>query len=97
MTKRSPSTRQVNLMLTASQEEVVRLMVRRLREGGVEFEARVHDFLSEAPVPRYMHIDELDRRFGSIERRFSTIERRLLKLERPAAGDRSPSRGKDAG
>jgi hypothetical protein len=72
--KRSPGTRQVNLALTPSQEELVRLLVLRLREGGLEFEQRVRDFVEEAPVPRYMHVDELDRRFGALERRILDLE-----------------------
>jgi hypothetical protein len=75
--KRSPGTRQVNLALTASQEELVRLLVLRLREGGLEFEQRVREFVQEAPVPRYMHIDELDRRFGALERRILHLEETL--------------------
>ena len=74
MNPEPPGTRQVNLKLTLAQEEIVRLVVQRLREGGLEFEARMRQFVSEPPIPRYMHIDELDRRFGE-------IERRLLKLE----------------
>jgi hypothetical protein len=70
-------TRQVNLKLTPSQEEVVRLLVKRLRETGFEFEARVRTFLSEPPMPRYMHINELDRRFGEIERRLLHLEMEL--------------------
>jgi hypothetical protein len=77
MTKPSPGTRQVNLMLTSAQEKLVRLMVQRLREGGVEYEERVRLFVSEAPVPRYLHVDELDRRFGAIDRRFEALERQL--------------------
>ena len=77
-------TRQVNLMLTPAQEELVRQLVQRLREGGVEYEARVRDFISDAPEPRYMHVDDLDRRFGAIERRFDFIERALKNLEREA-------------
>lgn len=71
---RTAGTRQVNLALTPSQEEIVRLLVVRLREGGVEYEARLHSFLEEPPVPRYMHVDELDRRFGAIERRLLALE-----------------------
>lgn len=73
-------TRQVNLMLTPVQEELVRQLVQRLREGGVEYEIRVRDFVSDAPEPRYMHVDDLDRRFGAIERRFDAIERALKSL-----------------
>lgn len=75
--KRQPATRQVNLALTHTQEEIVRLLVTRLREGGVEYEERLRNFVEEPPVPRYMHIDDLDRRFGAIERRLMTIEERL--------------------
>lgn len=78
--KRPSATRQVNLALTAVQEELVRLLVLRLREGGVEFEERVRSFVQDPPVPRYMHVDELDRRFGA-------IERRLLLLEQTRAGN----------
>lgn len=74
MSSQPPGTRQVNLKLTFAQEEIVRLVVQRLREGGVEFEARMRQFVSEPPVPRYMHIDELDRRFGEIERRLLRVE-----------------------
>lgn len=81
MTTRSHGTRQVNLKLTASQEEIVRLVVQRLREGGPEFEARVRWFFSEAPAPHYMHVDELDRRFGE-------IDRRLVRLETAIAAER---------
>ncbi len=70
-------TRQVNLALTATQEELVRLLVLRLRGGGVEYEARVREFVQEQPVPRYMHVDELDRRFGAIERRLLVLEELL--------------------
>jgi hypothetical protein len=77
MNTRPPGTRQVNLKLTIPQEEIVRLVVQRLREGGLEFEARMRQFVSEPPVPRYMHIDELDRRFGEIERRLLRLERRF--------------------
>jgi hypothetical protein len=75
--RRSPGTRQVNLALTATQEELVRLLVLRLREGGLEFERRVREFVQEAPVPRYMHVDELDRRFGALERRILALEQAL--------------------
>lgn len=75
--RRSPGTRQVNLALTAAQEELVRLLVLRLREGGLEFERRVREFVQEAPVPRYMHVDELDRRFGALERRILALEQAL--------------------
>ncbi len=85
MTTRSHGTRQVNLKLTTSQEEIVRLVVQRLREGGLEFEARVRWFFSEAPMPHYMHVDELDRRFGE-------IERRLLRLETGIGPERNSSR-----
>ena len=74
-------TRQVNLMLTPAQEELVRQLVQRLREGGVEYETRVRDFVSDAPKPRYMHVDDLDRRFGAIERRFDVLERALKSLK----------------
>jgi hypothetical protein len=85
------STRQVNLMLTPAQEELVRQLVQRLREGGVEYETRVRDFVSDAPEPRYMHVDDLDRRFGAIERRFDAVERALKNLERKAS--KEPSEG----
>ena len=75
--RRSPGTRQVNLALTATQEELVRLLVLRLREGGLEFERRVREFVQEAPVPRYMHVDELERRFGALERRILALEQAL--------------------
>ncbi len=88
MTTRSHGTRQVNLKLTASQEEIVRLVVQRLREGGPEFEARVRWFFSEAPAPHYMHVDELDRRFGE-------IDRRLVRLEAEAEAIRHASLGAD--
>jgi hypothetical protein len=71
----------VNLALTATQEELARLLVLRLREGGVEYEARAREFLEDPPVPRYMHVDELDRRFGAIERRLVALEH--------AVGDKS--------
>lgn len=88
MAPRSSRTRQVNLTLTATQEKIVRLMVQRLREGGVEFEARAHAFVSEAPLPRYMHVDELDRRFGGIERRLLQLEQALLtSADDPDAGE----------
>jgi hypothetical protein len=77
MTTRPSGTRQVNLKLTIPQEEIVRLVVQRLREGGLEFEARMRQFVSEPPIPRYMHIDELDRRFGEIERRLGRLEKAL--------------------
>ncbi|HRY25030.1 MAG TPA: hypothetical protein P5558_11750 [Geminicoccaceae bacterium] len=67
----------MNLALTATQEELVRLLVLRLREGGLEFERRVREFVQEAPVPRYMHVDELDRRFGALERRILALEQAL--------------------
>lgn len=82
--KRQPGTRQVNLALTRTQEEIVRLLVTRLREGGVEYEERLHSFVAQPPVPRYMHIDDLDRRFGSIERRLMTIEEQLQRQTAPA-------------
>lgn len=82
--RRSPGTRQVNLALTATQEELVRLLVLRLREGGLEFERRVREFVQEAPVPRYMHVDELDRRFGALERRILALEQAVRE---PAEGD----------
>ncbi|MEZ5863165.1 MAG: hypothetical protein R3D25_03495 [Geminicoccaceae bacterium] len=63
--------------MTAPQEELVRLLVLRLREGGLEFERRVREFVQEAPVPRYMHVDELDRRFGALERRILVLEQAL--------------------
>jgi hypothetical protein len=75
--RRSPGTRQVNLALTPAQEELVRLLVLRLREGGFEFEWRVREFVQESPVPRYMHVDELDRRFGALERRLLVLEQAL--------------------
>ena len=75
--RRSVGTRQVNLALTPSQEEIVRLLVLRLREGGVEYEARLREFVQEPPAPRYMHVDELDRRFGAIERRLLALEAAL--------------------
>lgn len=78
MPPRSSRTRQVNLTLTSPQETLVRLLVQRLREGGVEFEARTQEFLAEEPLPRYMHVDELDRRFGAIERRLIQLEQALL-------------------
>ncbi len=74
---RSAATRQVNLALTPAQEELVRLLVLRLREGGLEFEQRVREFVQETPVPRYMHVDELDRRFGALERRILALEQAL--------------------
>ena len=78
MTTRSSTTRQVNLTLTASQEQIVRLLVRRLREGGLEYEARVRSFVTEPPIPKYMHIADLDRRFGAIERRLIQLEQSLF-------------------
>jgi hypothetical protein len=72
--KKNQGTRQVNLALTAAQEDIVRLLVTRLREGGVEYEERLRSFVEEPPVPRYMHIDDLDRRFGAIERRLEALE-----------------------
>jgi hypothetical protein len=75
---RRSGTRQVNLALTAAQEEIVRLLVLRLREGGVEYEERVRGFIQEAPEPQYMHVDELDRRFGAIERRLLALEARPM-------------------
>lgn len=92
MPVRSSGTRQVNLTLTASQEEIVRRLVQRLREGGLEYEARVRWFISEAPLPRYMHVDELDRRFGAIERRLSRLEEALP----AAAGDLDETDGRAA-
>lgn len=78
ITKRQTrDTRQVNLALTVTQEQIVRLLVLRLREGGVEYEARVRSFLEDSPVPRYMHVDELDRRFGAIDRRLQVLEEAL--------------------
>jgi hypothetical protein len=86
MSPRPPGTRQVNLKLTVSQEEIVRLVVQRLREGGLEFEARMRQFVSGPPIPRYMHIDELDRRFGEIERRMLRLEKSVTgETERPDA------------
>ena len=82
--KRQPGTRQVNLALTHTQEEIVRLLVTRLREGGVEYEERLRNFVEQPPVPRYMHIDDLDRRFGAIERRLMTIEEQLPRETAPA-------------
>jgi hypothetical protein len=84
--RRSPGTRQVNLALTECQEELVRLLVLRLREGGVEFEQRVRDFVQEAPVPRYMHVDELDRRFGALERRLQDLEQTLASAAKAKRG-----------
>ena len=74
MSSRAQGTQQVNLKLTPAHEEIVRLLVQRLREGGLEFEARVRSFVSDPPVPRYMHINELDDRFGEIERRIRGLE-----------------------
>jgi hypothetical protein len=75
--RRTGDTQQVNLALTRSQEEIVRLLVQRLREGGVEYEARVRSFVEDPPQPRYMHVDELDRRFGAIDRRLLVLEEML--------------------
>jgi hypothetical protein len=85
-TKRQGSgTRQVNLALTRVQEEIVRLLVSRLREGGVEYEERLRSFIEEPPVPRYMHVDDLDRRFGAIDRRLLALEDVLM---RPMPGEK---------
>jgi hypothetical protein len=81
--RQGAGTRQVNLALTPVQEEIVRLLVLRLREGGVEYEERLRTFIEEPPVPRYMHVDDLDRRFGEIDRRLLALEDALL---RPAPG-----------
>jgi polyhydroxyalkanoate synthesis regulator phasin len=80
-------TRQVNLALTPTQEELVRLLVLRLREGGVEYEQRGRDFVQEAPVPRYMHVHELDRRFGALERRILDLEELLARGGTAERGD----------
>lgn len=85
--KIAQGTRQVNLALTATQEELVRLLVLRLREGGVEYEARVREFVQDAPVPRYMHVDELDRRFGALERRVMMLEEQLAVEAAAGRGD----------
>jgi hypothetical protein len=93
MSPRPPGTRQVNLKLTEAQEEIVRLVVQRLREGGLEFEARMRQFVSEPPIPRYMHIDELDRRFGEVERRLLRLEKTMMPdIELGRGRVRDPSR-----
>jgi hypothetical protein len=89
--KNAHGTRQVNLALTPSQEDIVRLLVTRLREGGVEYEERLRSFLEEPPVPRYMHIDDLDRRFGAIERRLEAVEE-AFRREASLPGSREPRR-----
>jgi hypothetical protein len=97
-TRGSSGTRQVNLALTASQEELVRLLVLRLREGGLEYEERVRGFVQDAPVPRYMHVDELDRRFGAIERRLVALEQSGREAAQPTAdGVAEPGRLKRQG
>lgn len=75
--RQAAGTRQVNLALTKPQEEIVRLLVTRLREGGVEYESRVRNFIEEPPAPRYMHVNDLDRRFGAIDRRLVALEEAL--------------------
>lgn len=90
--KRQAGTHQVNLALTRAQEEIVRLLVARLREGGVEYEERLRSFVEEPPVPRYMHIDDLDRRFGAIDRRILAIEEALQREASPPADKREARR-----
>ncbi len=78
MTLRSHERRQVNLKLTKAQEEIFRLVVQRLREGGLEYEPRVRRFFSDRrPAPHYMHVEELDRRFGEIDRRLRRLEQTI--------------------
>lgn len=67
-------TQQVNLRLSATHAELVRLFVQRLREGGPGYEREIRLFLLPAYNPHYMTIDELDRRFGKILRRLETLE-----------------------
>jgi hypothetical protein len=69
--------RQVNLKLTPDQEEIVRALVQQLREGGPSYERLVRNFLLEKYEPRYMHISELNLRFGRIESRLLELEQRL--------------------
>jgi hypothetical protein len=72
-----PKRRQVNLKLTAEQEKIVRSLVQRLREGGPSYQLLVRAFLLEKYEPRYMHIEELNLRFGRIESRLLELEQRL--------------------
>lgn len=70
-------TRQVNLRLSPGHAELVRLFVRRLREGGSSFEREVRLLLLHPYTPDYMTISELDRRFGEILRRIEAVEAEL--------------------
>jgi hypothetical protein len=76
----STTARQVNLKLTPNHEEIVRDMVNRLRSGGPSFEKLVREFLLNGYEPKYMHVDELDLRFGHVERRLIELEVRMSEL-----------------
>ena len=67
-------TQQVNLRLSHEHAKLVRLFVQRLRDGGPSYEREIHLFLLQPYTPRYMTIDELDRRFGAILRRIEALE-----------------------
>lgn len=71
---------QVNLKLSPEQEEIVRELVHKLREGGPSYERLVRHFLLEGYEPRYMHIDELILRFGQLESRLCHLEQLVSSL-----------------
>lgn len=70
-------SQQVNLRLSAKHAELVRLFVEWLREGGPSYEREVRRFLLQPYTPRYMTINELDRRFGEILRRIEALEAKV--------------------
>jgi hypothetical protein len=67
-------TQQVNLRLSPAHVELVRLFVRRLRDGGPSYEREARLFLLQPHAPHFMTINELDRRFGEILRRIEALE-----------------------
>ena len=69
--------KQVNFKLTPEHEEIVRSFVQKLREGGPSYERLARTFLLEKYEPRYMHIEELNLRFGRIESRLLDLEQHL--------------------
>jgi hypothetical protein len=86
-------TQQVNLRLSSEHAQLVRMFVRRLREGGPSYEREVRLVLLQPYAPHYMTIGELDRRFGEILRRIEVLEaevRGASTREVPEVGDQSP-------
>jgi hypothetical protein len=86
-------TQQVNLRLSPEHAQLVRMFVRRLREGGPSYEREARLVLLQPYAPHYMTIGELDRRFGEILRRIEVLEaevRGASTREAPEVGDQSP-------